>query len=63
MTDASRSSISEAGLKCVQGKCIVNAIRPRQGERPLHEQARKSNREEVANYARRKGLSVREMEL
>ena len=32
MIDSSRFEIIEAGLKCVQGKCIVNSISMKEGE-------------------------------
>src|SRR5690606_17956214 len=36
-----RGSVIEAGLKCVQGKAIVNSISLKEGEGPFLEQARK----------------------
>lgn len=39
MLDSSRFSIIEAGLKCVQGKCIVNSISMKEGEVQFLEQA------------------------
>lgn len=39
MLDSSRFSIIEAGLKCVQGKCIVNSISLKEGEKTFLEQA------------------------
>lgn len=39
MVDSSRFSIIEAGLKCVQGKCIVNSISMKEGEEKFIEQA------------------------
>ncbi len=39
MIDSSRWSIIEAGLKCVQGKAIVNSISLKEGEDPFREQA------------------------
>ena len=39
MIDSSRFSIIEAGLKCVQGKCIVNSISMKEGEDKFIEQA------------------------
>ena len=41
MIDSSRWSVIEAGLKCVQGKAIVNSISLKEGEAPFLEQARK----------------------
>src|SRR4249920_2997432 len=40
MIDSSKFSIIEAGLKCVQGKCIVNSISMKEGEDKFIEQAR-----------------------
>ncbi|MGH3734848.1 MAG: methionine synthase [Micromonosporaceae bacterium] len=45
MVDSSRWSVLEAGLKCVQGKGVVNSISLKEGEGPFLEQARK-----VAGY-------------
>ncbi len=39
MIDSSKFSIIEAGLKCVQGKCIVNSISLKEGEKNFIEQA------------------------
>jgi 5-methyltetrahydrofolate--homocysteine methyltransferase len=39
MIDSSKFSIIEAGLKCVQGKCIVNSISLKEGEEKFREQA------------------------
>ncbi|MBA3828231.1 MAG: methionine synthase [Taibaiella sp.] len=39
MIDSSKFSIIEAGLKCVQGKCIVNSISLKEGEAKFIEQA------------------------
>jgi 5-methyltetrahydrofolate--homocysteine methyltransferase len=39
MLDSSKFSIIEAGLKCVQGKCIVNSISLKEGEEKFIEQA------------------------
>ncbi|MGL4395240.1 MAG: methionine synthase, partial [Hyphomicrobium sp.] len=41
MIDSSKWSVIEAGLKCVQGKAIVNSISMKEGEGPFLEQARK----------------------
>jgi 5-methyltetrahydrofolate--homocysteine methyltransferase len=40
MLDSSKFSIIEAGLKCIQGKCIVNSISLKEGEEKFVEQAR-----------------------
>lgn len=40
MIDSSKFSIIEAGLKCVQGKCIVNSISLKEGEEEFVRQAR-----------------------
>src|ERR687890_1717701 len=39
MIDSSKFEIIEAGLKCVQGKCIVNSISLKEGEEKFVEQA------------------------
>ncbi len=39
MIDSSKFSIIEAGLKCIQGKCIVNSISLKEGEAKFIEQA------------------------
>ena len=44
MIDSSKWSVIEAGLKCVQGKSIVNSISLKEGEAPFLEQARKVRR-------------------
>ena len=41
MIDSSRWSVLEAGLKCVQGKGVVNSISLKEGEEPFLEHARK----------------------
>ncbi|WP_306418320.1 methionine synthase [Saccharospirillum mangrovi] len=41
MIDSSKWSIIEAGLKCVQGKAIVNSISLKEGEEPFLRQARR----------------------
>ncbi|WP_298726985.1 methionine synthase [uncultured Ferrovibrio sp.] len=41
MIDSSKWEVIEAGLKCVQGKAIVNSISLKEGEKPFLEQARK----------------------
>ncbi len=40
MIDSSKWSVIEAGLKCVQGKPVVNSISLKEGEGPFLEQAR-----------------------
>ena len=44
MIDSSKWSVIEAGLKCVQGKAIVNSISLKEGEGPFLEHARKVRR-------------------
>ncbi len=44
MIDSSRWPVIEAGLKCVQGKAIVNSISLKEGEAPFLEQARRIRR-------------------
>src|SRR6201992_2429995 len=39
MLDSSKFAIIEAGLKCIQGKCIVNSISLKEGEEKFLEQA------------------------
>ena len=39
MIDSSKFSVIEAGLKCVQGKCIVNSISLKEGEENFIQQA------------------------
>jgi len=41
MIDSSKWSVIETGLKCVQGKSVVNSISLKEGEKPFLEQARK----------------------
>lgn len=41
MIDSSKWEIIEAGLKCAQGKCVVNSISLKEGEEKFIEQARK----------------------
>ena len=41
MIDSSKWSVIEEGLKCTQGKSIVNSISLKEGEAPFKEQARK----------------------
>lgn len=40
MIDSSKWSVIEAGLRCIQGKAIVNSISLKEGEEPFREQAR-----------------------
>ena len=44
MIDSSKWSVIEAGLKCVQGKSVVNSISLKEGEAPFIEQAKKIRR-------------------
>ena len=44
MIDSSKWNVIEAGLKCVQGKAIVNSISMKEGEAQFLEQARKVRR-------------------
>jgi 5-methyltetrahydrofolate--homocysteine methyltransferase len=44
MIDSSRWSVLEAGLRCLQGKGIVNSISLKEGEAPFLEQARRIRR-------------------
>ena len=44
MIDSSKWSVIEAGLKCVQGKSIVNSISLKEGEEPFLRQARQVRR-------------------
>ncbi len=41
MIDSSKWDVIEAGLKCVQGKCIVNSISLKEGEEIFKQQAQK----------------------
>src|SRR5205085_6119833 len=40
MVDSSKFSVIEAGLKCVQGKAVVNSISLKEGEAPFIEHAK-----------------------
>ena len=40
MVDSSRWTVLEAGLRCLQGKGIVNSISLKEGEEPFLAQAR-----------------------
>ncbi|MEX1147757.1 MAG: dihydropteroate synthase, partial [Sphingomonadales bacterium] len=44
MIDSSRWTVIEAGLKCLQGKGVVNSISMKEGEEPFLEQARRVRR-------------------
>lgn len=44
MIDSSKWSVLEAGLKCVQGKCVVNSISMKEGETEFIAHARKIKR-------------------
>jgi len=44
MVDSSKWSVLEAGLKCLQGKGVVNSISLKEGEAPFIEQARTVHR-------------------
>src|SRR6185436_2237784 len=44
MIDSSKWSVIESGLKCVQGKAVVNSISLKEGEGPFLEHARKVRR-------------------
>ncbi len=48
MIDSSRWEVIEAGLKCVQGKCVVNSISLKEGERVFLEQAERIMRSGAA---------------
>src|ERR671912_2040164 len=44
MIDSSKWEVIEAGLKCVQGKCVVNSISMKEGEAQFIEHARLARR-------------------
>lgn len=44
MIDSSKWEIIEAGLQCIQGKCVVNSISLKEGEEKFIEQAKKIKR-------------------
>lgn len=44
MIDSSKFSVIEEGLKCIQGKCIVNSISLKEGEQSFIQQAKKIRR-------------------
>ena len=54
MVDSSRFSALEAGLRCLQGKGVVNSISLKEGEEPFLEQARTIRR--VRRRGRRHGF-------
>lgn len=41
MIDSSKFSVIEAGLRCVQGKCVVNSLSMKEGKEQFIEQAKK----------------------
>ncbi|HQR19913.1 MAG TPA: methionine synthase [Burkholderiaceae bacterium] len=76
MIDSSKWSVIEAGLKCVQGKCIVNSISLKEGEDEFLRQAKLARRYGAAvivmafdeqgqadTYARKTGICRRSYEL
>ncbi len=48
MVDSSRWEVIETGLKCIQGKAVVNSISMKEGEAPFLEQAREIRRHGAA---------------
>ncbi len=48
MIDSSKWSVIETGLKCLQGKCIINSISMKEGEAQFLEQARLAQRHGAA---------------
>lgn len=44
MVDSSKWEVIEAGLKCIQGKCVVNSISLKEGEETFLEHARTARR-------------------
>src|SRR4051812_3593895 len=44
MIDSSKWEVIEAGLKCVQGKCVVNSISMKEGKEPFVRQAKLAKR-------------------
>jgi 5-methyltetrahydrofolate--homocysteine methyltransferase len=42
MIDSSKWDVLEAGLKCIQGKCLVNSLSLKEGEKTFLEEASKS---------------------
>ena len=54
MIDSSKWSVIDAGLKCVQGKAIVNSISLKEGEEPFLAQARETSA--LRRRSRRHGI-------
>ncbi len=48
MIDSSKWSVIEAGLKCIQGKCVINSISMKEGEAQFLEHARLAQRHGAA---------------
>jgi len=48
MIDSSKWSVIETGLKCLQGKCVINSISMKEGEAQFLEQARLAQRHGAA---------------
>ncbi|MGE5525594.1 MAG: methionine synthase, partial [Rhodospirillaceae bacterium] len=48
MIDSSKWEVIEAGLKCVQGKCIINSISMKEGKEPFVQHARLARRHGAA---------------
>ena len=48
MVDSSKWEVLEAGLKCLQGKAVVNSISLKEGEAPFRDHARKIRRHGAA---------------
>jgi len=48
MVDSSRWEVIEVGLKCIQGKAVVNSISLKEGEAPFLQQAREIHRHGAA---------------
>jgi len=48
MIDSSKWSVIETGLKCLQGKCVINSISLKEGEEPFLEHARLARRHGAA---------------
>ena len=51
MIDSSKWSVIESGLKCVQGKCIVNSISLKEGEDIFLNHARQIKRYVITSYS------------
>ena len=54
MIDSSKFEVIEAGLKCVQGKAVVNSISMKAGDREIHR--RGESRARLWRRRRRDGL-------